>query len=633
MHYGTKKWSPVIKDGPPPFDSMYYDSFWFENRKYILDGYSIGNERITGDHYWYLNFWKIRGIDIDTGRKGIIYPRFLDLDFEYFDIVEQARDIQHKNLVVVKSRQKGFTEKHAAMGGREFSFFRASQTVYVAGLEFYSNMIMNSTVRGLNDIYDTEFYKRRFPDRDDYLRAAYTEDMIGPDGTITKVVKGTLSEIYKITAKGNTQAVSSRSPSFTVFEESGVFPGVIETYGFVEPSLWSEGKKTGFVIFVGTGGDMDKGAAELEKIYYNPEKFDCLTFDLSDFDDTVPANTKRVGYFVPAWKYRIIDIDGNSLKSKSLDSINKERKKAEGTDKEYQTIIANPLNPAESFMTSGVGFFGKKVILKLQKQKVRLYQDPSLTENNEYGDLEWQYDEQGNVNGIEWKTDGEHKFLVIDHPEWRLKSSEPIPNMYKVGTDSYDKDEGNNSDSKGSTHVFKDFIDANHSSGFFAARLIERPDEAEEFFEDSAKLCYYYFGMNLIEWSNVRIFDWYKRNGFESFLRERPEFVISTWITTSKVENRYGIDPSSKIHWLGLLKKTLLLPGFIENMKDIDQINAFIRYILKPGYNCDITISSALCAVQIEEDQLLVLSDGKKNKNPWKPGLHYMLQNNKIIAQ
>ena len=985
--YGTKKWSPIINEGIPPRDSIYWESFWNDNRRYIIDGYTTGDERITGDHYWYLNFWKIRGLNPATGRKEIIYPRFLDLDYEVWHVIERARDIEKKNVLFLKARQKGFdlpnsepvltvsgwknngkikigdyiatrhstftpvigvypqgkkdvyemtlmdgrkvrcginhlwkvwdvdikrervlktedlldyglyhiinkgrnkayrfkipdiepipfnkkelfihpyllglligdgsinaqlrlssndletvdyvkeilgndyslvrdettynyninfngyhnqalkdrfnlarnvnkfnpllqefnrlglrwkrshnkfipdeykyssieqrvelirglmdsdgyvsdagcmefktvsgrladdvsevlrslgvkvsvssfengiqrkfyrlylkttsfnpfhlrrkairfkkdkdiyrrvsiidirplgykeestcievsdidhiyltkdfipthnTEKLAALGGKEFTFFRGSQTVYVAGLEFYSNMIMNSTVRGLNDLYDTEFYKRRFPDRDDYMKAQFSDTIVDEHGNETVVWKGYMSEMYKITAKNNPQAVSSRSPSLIVFEEVGIFPGAIATYGFVEPSLISEGKMTGFAVFIGTGGDMETGAAEFEKMFYSPDEFNILSFDLSKFDDTVPRGNKRVGYFVPAWKYRIIDADGNSLKEESIKNIQKERKKSEGTITEYQKIITNPLYPHEAFMTSQAGFFGRKIVTMLHKRKVQIYQHPEETADNEWGDLEWVYNKDGIIEDIKWNPDGQKKFLIMEHPEFRLMDTKPIEGQYKGATDSYDKDEANTSTSQGSTHIYKDFVDANHTSGYFTARLIERPDEAEEFYEDSAKLCYYYSAMNLIEWSNVRIFDWYKRNGFEFMLRERPEFVLSTWIIKSKVENRYGIDPSTKIHWLGLLKKLLLIPGFIDKMKDIDQINAFIHYVLKKGYNCDITISSALCAVQIEEEKLQVIETTPVNKSNWKPGLNYSLIGNKIIAQ
>lgn len=614
MFKETSKWSPALSEGTPPYGSMYFESFWEENTSYIMDGYSIGDERITGDHYWYLNFWKIRGLDRSTGRKSIISPRFLDMDHEYFHVVERARELG-KNVSVVKARQKGFTEKHAAIGGKEFSFFRASQTVYVAGMEFYSDMLFNSCVRGLDDLFDSEYYKRRSPNRADYIRAAFVDEVEDDDGNTTKVTKGYLSEIYKITAKNNPQAVSSRSPSLIVFEESGVFPGVIETYGFVKPSLISEGRSTGMAIFVGTGGEMGKGAEELEYIYYHPEEFNCLTFDLSDFDKTVPKGTKNVGYFCPATKYRIIDSDGNSLIEPSLKDIMRVREETKGTQSEYKTIIADPLVPSESFMIQGGGFFGEKVALALNARKVELNQTPALTEFVERGRLEWVYDPTGRIMDVDFIQDPSGTVLIFEHPEWRKSGREEareyniIDNMYKGGIDSYDKDEANTSTSKGAALIYKDFINTNYTFGFWVARLIERPEEAETFYENSAKLHFYYHARALIEYSNIRIFDWWKKNGFEEFLRERPEFVISAWIKQSKVENRYGIDPNSKIHWLGLLKKKLLDPEFIKRIHDVEIINAFLKFVLDPKYNCDITIAAALTAVQEQEDKEIIVND------------------------
>lgn len=636
MFKSVGKWSPVLNDGIPPIDSIYYDSFWEDNYRYIMDGYTNGDERITGDHYWYLNFWKIRGLNYNTGRKEIISPRFIDIDHDYYHVVEQARDIQKKNVVVVKTRQVGFTEKHAALGGKEFTFFRASQTVFVAGKEFYSDMLFNSCLRGLNDLVDSEFYKRRLPDRNDYVKASFVDEEFDDEGNAKRIVKGYMSEIYKITAKDNPQAVSSRSPSLIVFEESGVFPGVIRTYGFVEPSLISEGKSTGFAVFVGTGGEMGKGAEELEHIFYHPDEFNCMTFDLSQYDSDVPKGTKMVGYFVPSNRYHIVDVDGNSLIAESTADRLKKREDAKGTIKEYEEITQRPLVPHEAFMIQGGGFFGRQVSTKLNARKVKLNQDPSLTEFVERGRLEWLLDDEtGRIIDVEFVRDSDGPVLIIEHPEWRKnqpddKPGDPIEGMYKAGTDSYDKDEANSSTSKGSVHILKDFYSPEYSSGFWAARLIERPEEAETFYEDSAKLCFYYFAMNLIEYSNIRIFDWYKKNGFEYLLRERPEFILATWIRNSKVENKYGIDPNSKIHWLGLLKKKLLDDNFVNQLFDVEEINAFLKFKLDPKYNCDITISASLTAVQEQEDKEIIINEEPILKVR-KPMPVFVTQNGRLI--
>jgi hypothetical protein len=265
----------------------------------------------------------------------------------------------------------------------------------------------------------------------------------------------------------------------------------------------------------------------------------------------------------------------------------------------------------------GGGFFGEAVALLLNKRKTDLNQNPVLTDFIERGRLEWVYDEKGVIKDVEFINDPSGEILVFEHPEWRknLKKGEDyktIENMYKSGTDSYDRDEANTSKSKGACFIYKDFISANYTSGFWTARLVERPSMAETFYENSAKLTFYYFAKNLIEYSNLRIFDWYKKNGFEEYLRERPEFVLSAWIRQSKVENRYGIDPNTKIHWLGLLKKKLLDPEFIKRIYDVEIINAFLRFILDPKYNCDITIAAALTAVQEQEDKETITHEQPK---------------------
>ena len=93
----TSQFSPVVKNGVPPEDSMYYHSFYQENVKYINEGYTVGGVRITGDHYWFLNFWPIRGYNDETKRKSIIRPKFLEMQYDYAHYLEDARN-KEKNM-------------------------------------------------------------------------------------------------------------------------------------------------------------------------------------------------------------------------------------------------------------------------------------------------------------------------------------------------------------------------------------------------------------------------------------------------------------------------------------------------------------------------------------------------------
>lgn len=612
MFVNTSEFSPVPKNGYPDIESAEFEPFWQEQLEYVRNGFSVGGQTIPGDHYWYLNFWKIRGYDYNTGRKGIISPRFLDIDHEYFSILSRARR-EGKNLIILKPRQRGFSEKNAAVIGKEFSLFPGSQSVIVAGLESYTANTMGFVLRGLNNLVETEFYKRRDPNQSDYIKASYTDIYIDEYGNKKSVVRGYLSEVYAITAKNNPQAVSSKSPSFILFEEAGIFQQLKKAYGYVKPSLITEnGLASGVAVFQGTGGEMAQGAEEFEYIYYHPDEFNALSFDLTEFDSEAEPGIK-VGYFFPGWKYKIIDSNGNSLKSESLKAIEKERANVKGGETEFETIIADPLNPADSFLRRSGGFFSKGLVANMNNLKNNIQKTKEL-QVTQRGRLEWKYRkvqrdgrEVKIIEGVEFTPDPDGYFEIIERPVIDPNTGKAKEGLYKIGIDSYDKDEANSSDSKLSVSVYKtyDGIDSPNNNSFIA-QLFVRPDVneggADKAYEEAAKVCMYFNNKALIEWSNIRIFNWFKSHGFEKFLRERPDFVLSNWIQNSTVNNRYGVDPSTKEDWLFELNDHLLKNW--EKLRILRQINAFIFFKLDPKYNCDITISSSLAIVQAKEDML-----------------------------
>ena len=124
----------------------------------------------------------------------------------------------------------------------------------------------------------------------------------------------------------------------------------------------------------------------------------------------------------------------------------------------------------------------------------------------------------------------------------------------------------------------------------------------------------YYNAKNLIEWSKILIFEWYTRNGVESLLKERPEFVLSKMIAKSQATNFYGIDPSTKPSWLKLLAFFLGVRENIDKVYFPELLKAWAKFKYQPGkirYNCDITIATSLCET-FEEDirEMEVISEG-----------------------
>lgn len=590
MFVNTELFSPVIKDGlcKAHPKSMEYKDWWKEQHKRCIDGYSVAGTRITGDYYWYLNFWKIRGTDKATGRKTLISPRFVDMDQEYFLAIEKCK-LTGKHMVVLKARQKGFSEKHAALCGKEFSLFPHSQSIITAGEEKYSNATMKMVIRGLNSLKNTEFYKRRTPDGLDYIQAKYR--------VIDKGIpswKGYFSEVYNITSRNNPQATIGKSPSLIIFEEAGRFDGLTDAFKYIQPALEAEGKKTGLAIIVGTGGDMDKGVENLEEIFYNPEIYDMFEFD----NDYEKGHSSKVGYFVPAWKYKITDKDGNSLKQESVKLIDENRENARKSKKAnifINTVTQDPLVPSEAFMRTGGNMFNQAL---LNTQLALIKNSEALMKRTDRGRLDWVKDQAGNLIDVTFSHDQNGDFLFFEHPE-RDSSLNKFFNLYFAGTDSYDKDEAPSSDSLGSCSIYKGFLDINSTSNIFVARYTGRPATADMFYENTMKLCLYYNARNLIEWSNINIFKWYRDHGHDGYLKERPEIVYAN-VKDSKVNNKYGVDPSTKAVWL--LQYRDYIEKHHDQMYDVEQIEKAIKYRHDKSYNCDITISSALAIIHAADN-------------------------------
>lgn len=615
MFTNTKLLSPVVTDGlcrAHP-KSAEYRLWWMEQRRRCIEGYKVGDMAITGPHYFYLNFWKIKGLDLNTGRKGFIYPRFLDLDYEYFWELDKAKRAG-ENMCVGKKRQCGFSEKHASLCGHEFTFYGHSQSVIVAAEDKYNQNTMKMTLRGLNHLADTEFYKRKTPNTPDYIQAKYK---VIDRRTGAEKWKGSFSEIYSITAKDNTEALSGLSPHLIIMEETGLWPKATDTFRYIAPMIKSEGVKTGMCIIVGTGGSISGGMEELMEFFLNPEAYGIRSYpyyiDLSTHDSpdeiegyTSSDDARRTGFFVPAWKYKIIDENGNSLKKESLEKIKEEREKARKSKKAasyYTTVTQDPLTIEEMFMVSSSNRFNRDA---LYMQASRIMKDKKLSEMPQKGFLRWVRNEQGIIIDVEWEKSDDGDIIIFEHPQWIIDKEEnagailKYNNLYFSGTDSYDKPEAAYSKSELSQSIFKGIANINKTSNMYVARYTARPRLPEQAYENTAKLCYYYNCRNLIEYSNILIFKWYKDNGFEYMLKERPKLVYEN-VKFSKVNNREGVDPNTRTHWLNIYKD--YIEEYAERMFDLEQIQKALHWKDDdPKYNCDITISSSLAVTHWKDE-------------------------------
>ena len=89
-----------------PNGSVPNKKFWTREMDRIKNGLTIGKYRITGDHYYFLNYYRMQTILEDaiagTGRE-YNFPSFLSKQYEWFHYVEMAEKLA-KNVGALKGR-------------------------------------------------------------------------------------------------------------------------------------------------------------------------------------------------------------------------------------------------------------------------------------------------------------------------------------------------------------------------------------------------------------------------------------------------------------------------------------------------------------------------------------------------
>lgn len=536
-----------------------YSEFWQDVRDKCLNGFTNScGQKITGQHFWYLNFCPILGLNEKTGKKSKIFPRFIDLDYEFFHMVEYCR-LNQKSLVAVKGRRQGWSYKAAAICTHEFYFYPDSKAVIGAFFSSFSQNTMNMVVDNSNFINtNTEFRKQRNPDLKDFIKARYQATVSG-----VKVWKGFNSEVRAISFKDNPTAAVGLSASWLILDEAGVFNNITDTYGYTEPLIKDGSTYTGVALVFGSSGDMDSGSKYFYEMFTNPEKYNML-----DFEDPFNPNA-RIGFFSSATKGRLglclnpeskwykkpmVDEDGNSNYQAAQDDIDFLRAKAKhGLDpKAIHNITTQfPCTWKEAFLRNKGNVFGSPEMLEWlghlentpslrgQAQKGELFFDEGLVKWRPNDELVHIIDfplRKDPKSGESFTTDG--CAVIWEHPE-KSENGE-IPNyLYIAGCDPYDQDKSD-SGSLGSFFVYKRFYRADRTHDVIVAEYTSRPNTAEDFYEVCRKLCIYYNCKVLYENQLKGLKVYFETKNSLQYLCEQPG-IIKDMIKDSRVQRGYGI--------------------------------------------------------------------------------------------
>ena len=589
----------------------YYVDYWIEQRRRCLEGYTVQGIYITGFHYWYLNFWKIKGKRLGS---GYISPRFIDLDFDFFVSFYECL-VDNENFMLLKRRQVGFSEKAASIAGYYKTFFTGCQVGIIAGEERYSKDTFSKMKNGLKKLSrfggdgGDPFAARFIKDTELESKLGYSEE--GVD-------KGKLSEGYCITTKVNLAAMAGKNFAFVDLEEYGMMTHsdiVLENLkpAMEEGGVMNEGK---IILAGGTGGEMDKGAAFFQKQFYNPRG--------SGFKAFTDSEGRLTGKFYGAQWYYVTDTSGNSYHFESEFIVREIRKGIKSNAALLTYMTQMPLKPEEAFLSkNNTPFYTEALNAKINIM---------VSNSNEFPETNVRYDwilnKKGEKIGVrqtegpatEKDLDGDLKFPFVMNERCRFKNGEsdvvylhetlfenksifdPNPNtvcvqhekLYFAGTDSYDQSIALSTDSLGGFCIYKGYLSDKDTCHHFPIRLLWRPQDKNKFYDQTMMASIFWGAYNMIEHSKILIFNRYLYEGFSNVLADKPTILYQE--KDSKTSNKKGVDASTKSEWETLFHG--YVQSFGPNINDIMMAKKILTY--ETHKNSDLVIAAMLARLNYE---------------------------------
>lgn len=535
---------------------------------------------ITGDMYFFLNYWPIMQTRYKKGsKKGeriIDFPEVWDGIFYRYNYIDQAINggiydpKGGNNGCEISSRGKSKSYCMSSMMGKRFvlgeskDVNRAVKCMVTAYQKQYltSDGILNKFQAGIDFLAQTtQFPSKRLKSslQDMAWKMGYRDLDTGTD-------KGTLNEVLGVSAKDDSSKVRGKRQNFIVVEEFGSFKNVLELYNIMIPSVQEGDISFGSMYLIGTAGDEESDFSGAQEIVYNPKGY--RMYGIPNVYDKDGQGRQTITFFFPGYLNRkgCYDKDGNSNVTKALLEIlsDRYRVKYNSTDVNSitKTIAEIPITPQEAVLRTKGNVFP---ITQLNERITQIDNNPNEYDDVWCGDLV--LDKSGEVkfkltNDLPIRIfplkDNTAKGCVeiFEQPE-KNKDGKVQSDRYIIGFDPYDNDQAN-SMSLGSALVLDLFTDR------LVAEYTGRTTYAEELYEKVRLLCLYYNAKCMYEANIKGTYSYFSKMNCSHLLADTPEYLRDKQILkyTSFGNNSKGVRATAAINNYAdaLIKEWLIKP-------------------------------------------------------------------------
>lgn len=531
--------------------SKRWDAFWKEQYTRCKYGMTSHGYTITGDNYFFLNFYQLPVVDMDKASgegTNESFPVFFASQYMFFHYLQMCR-VLHKNAALMKARSIGFSEINASLAARLYTTIKRSRTMITCFKDTYLNGTFSKLDHALTFINTNAdgFFKPRLTDKALEKKSGY---QVKIDGQFTDF--GWRSVVIGINGSKPSNIRGDRV-DLLIYDEAGSWPDLTTAVVQGQELCEVQGVPRGIMLFGGTGGDFGPPLEGLKKIYYNPRAFKILPFRHKWTQD---GTTIESGFFLPYFLQSLnpeyMDSRGvcNQIEYKKV--LQEERNNLLAVPEDYLKKCAERCwNAEEAFTLEGQNKFNKMKIAD-QLAKIRLHK---IGPRPQVGTIDYTYKSNKhsleNIDGFRWLLNS-GKVQILEHPVWSDLYKEQIEkqkreaeeqgidfeapvytemnDLYVAGIDGIDIGAAQTSKE---TRDPSDFCIVIKRRAFglnepqYVAMYKDRPQNIREAYKIAMCMCRYYNCRINIEATRVGMITWARENKCLQYFMKRPRATLT----------------------------------------------------------------------------------------------------------
>lgn len=531
--------------------SKRWDAFWKEQYTRCKYGMTSHGYTITGDNYFFLNFYQLPVVDMDKASgegTNESFPVFFASQYTFFHYLQMCR-VLHKNAALMKARSIGFSEINASLAARLYTTIKRSRTMITCFKDTYLNGTFSKLDHALTFINTNAdgFFKPRLTDKALEKKSGY---QVKIDGQFTDF--GWRSVVIGINGSKPSNIRGDRV-DLLIYDEAGSWPDLTTAVVQGQELCEVQGVPRGIMLFGGTGGDFGTPLEGLKKIYYNPKAFKILPFRHKWTQD---GTTIESGFFLPYFLQSLnpeyMDSRGVCNQTEYKKLLQEERNNLLAVPEEYLKKCAERCwNAEEAFTLEGQNKFNKMKIAD-QLAKIRLHK---IGPRPQVGTIDYTYKSNKhsleNIDGFRWLLNS-GKVQILEHPVWSDLYKEQIEkqkreaeeqgidfeapvytemnDLYVAGIDGIDIGAAQTSKE---TRDPSDFCIVIKRRAFglnepqYVAMYKDRPQNIREAYKIAMCMCRYYNCRINIEATRVGMITWARENKCLQYFMKRPRATLT----------------------------------------------------------------------------------------------------------